>query len=279
VRVAPAARLIHALHYTQELRLMIASIRHSLVSLMWALLLLGAVVVFYALALQQTVQAQIESDRTKLTPRLVEYYGSLPRSMLSVFLAISGGADWQDVVEPLEEISKWYVVAFSLFVAVLIFGLLNILAAIFVERSCLVRHNSAVSQIREILETTCFQTKGVLSAMELEDILHDAGFVSHLKLLSLDVCEVRGLYRLLDSERTGSVPTQDFMAALMRLTGNARSIDIATMYYENKRILALVFSLVKTIEDNISGPETPRHERQPAERGARPSWGRSCDDS
>merc|ERR1719464_1702594 len=56
--------------------------------------------------------------------------------MFSLVLAISGGADWKDLVAPLSEISSLYTFLYSFFVLFVIMGVLNVLTSAFVQRAC-----------------------------------------------------------------------------------------------------------------------------------------------
>eukprot|EP00971_Amphidinium_carterae_P259720 5153229-Amphidinium_carterae.1 len=62
-----------------------------------------------------------------------EYYGTLGSSLLTLFMSISGGADWSDLVQPLAQFSKAYVLIYVLYVSFVVFGVMNVLTAIFVE--------------------------------------------------------------------------------------------------------------------------------------------------
>merc|ERR1719433_1732829 len=55
--------------------------------------------------------------------------------MVSLFMAISGGMDWKDMAVPVTDYSDWYIGIFIVYISFVIFGVLNILTAIFVESS------------------------------------------------------------------------------------------------------------------------------------------------
>ncbi len=45
------------------------------------------------------------------------YFGSLGRTMLTLFMSITGGVSWEDVVQVLRETSSFYVILFVVYVA------------------------------------------------------------------------------------------------------------------------------------------------------------------
>mmetsp|Transcript_118861 Transcript_118861/g.222189 ORF Transcript_118861/g.222189 Transcript_118861/m.222189 type:complete len:91 (-) Transcript_118861:130-402(-) len=46
-----------------------------------------------------------------------------------------------------------------------------------------------------------------------------------------------GLFKLLDIDGSGAVGIEEFVIGCMRLKGSAKSIDLATLMYENKRMV------------------------------------------
>lgn len=267
MRAFRAVRVLRTARYVRELRLMVSSISCSLYSIFWSIVLLCLVLLFFAMAVQQTVQAELEADGlSHVHPDLLQYYRSLPISMLSLFMAISGGCDWKDLLEPLAEISRVYMVIFTLFVTFLLFGMLNILTAIFVESTCKLaevdadlvikehmdRDNSAMNKIRNFLRTADVDGSGTISQSEFESRLDDPAFKAQLQLCDLNIHEARGIFQLLDVNEQGDVGIEEFVYGLMRLKGGAKQVDIATMMYENKRVLSKIVELMEATEANFA---------------------------
>jgi len=251
LRAIRAARIIRTVHHVRELRLMVASIFCSLGSLTWALVLLVLVLFLQAMCLMQTLQAHLENNPVELEhPGLLKYYGSLGSTMLSLFMAITGGINWIELIQPLQTISEWYIVAFVLYVTFVLLGMLNILTAVFVESTNKIaevdaelvvqeqieRDNSALNQMRVFFEEADLDGSGSITADEFEAKLSDEKCSAQLQLLDLDVWTVRGLFRLLDMDECG-VHIEELVYAMMRLRGSAKAVDVATLLYENKRIV------------------------------------------
>merc|ERR1719326_2539993 len=65
---------------------------------------------------------------------LTRYYGSLARSMLTLFEAISGGVDWDELVVPLiDDISPFCAVLFVMYIAFCTLAMLNVVTGVFVD--------------------------------------------------------------------------------------------------------------------------------------------------
>merc|ERR1712224_925567 len=64
---------------------------------------------------------------------LRRYWGSLPRSMYTLYKSISGGVDWENAVSPLASISPMLVVCFNVFLAFTVFAVLNVVVGVFCQ--------------------------------------------------------------------------------------------------------------------------------------------------
>merc|ERR1719401_2868019 len=105
--------------------------------------------------------------------------------MVSLFMAVTGGADWAEMAKPVTDYSDWYIIMFILYIAFAIFGVLNILTAIFVESSSRIAdvdrdlviqehiqdENSTMQALRRILHDACNDADcedGMITKEELE---------------------------------------------------------------------------------------------------------------
>ena len=53
-----------------------------------------------------------------------EYFAGLPVTMLSLFMSISGGVSWENVIAPLKEVSLVWVVVYLFYISFLDFELI-----------------------------------------------------------------------------------------------------------------------------------------------------------
>uniref|UniRef100_A0A7S1M2X7 EF-hand domain-containing protein n=1 Tax=Alexandrium catenella TaxID=2925 RepID=A0A7S1M2X7_ALECA len=249
---------------------MVASILSSLVSLVWAFLVLFGILYLCALGIMQTLQSHIYNEGTGIiTDSVVELWGSMPMAMLTLFMAISGGADWQDLLEPLRNISRWYIVIFVAYVLFVVVGVMNILTAIFVEsasqianidrdlviQGAMMQEKATMNNIRKIIRMAVGKTftaggsPNLITYGQLESLLDDPDTVAHFKVMGLDVTEARGLFQLLDVDEMKEVDIEEFVTGMMRLKGNAKGTDVAAVMYENKRIIVRLSAFMRYVED------------------------------
>merc|ERR1719401_1875834 len=104
---------------------------------------------------------------TELEP-LTILYGNMYRTIMTLFLGISGGNDWAELAEPLAQISWVYVVLWIFYIVFMLFGVLNILTGVFVDLAMQAAQqdrdiaiqtqseetDSYIDQIREVFEAS-----------------------------------------------------------------------------------------------------------------------------
>jgi len=256
LRVMRAARALRTVRHFTELRLMVMSIISTLASLFWAFVLLLLVLYLVALGITQIVEHHVRQDEELLDadPQLkmdmFEMYGSVGDSILTLFKSISGGADWQELVYPLVAMNKAYVLIYVVYISFMVFGVTNVLTAIFVESASQVasidqdlaiqdqlrRDKSTINRIKTMFIEADKDGSGLITLGELERLLDDPKYIWAMRLIGVDVSESKGLFRLLDVNEMEAVNIDEFVTGMMRLKGGAKGVDLATLIYDHKRM-------------------------------------------
>merc|ERR1712176_1517551 len=72
----------------------------------------------------------------KAGPDIIQWFGCLDRTMLTLFEAITSGVSWDEALQPLmTEISPWMAPFFCFYVALCLFAMMNVVTGVFVEQA------------------------------------------------------------------------------------------------------------------------------------------------
>merc|ERR1712032_1431139 len=113
---------------------------------------------------------------------------------------------------------------------------------------------SYMFNMRQIFERADKDNSGSLSWEEFERHLRDERMLSYFALLGLDALEAKNLFRILDVDSSNDVNIDEFLIGCFRLKGHAKQLDLATLMYENKKMIGrLARFMTYTVEefDNI----------------------------
>merc|ERR1719456_593943 len=183
--------------------------------------------------------------------------------MVSLFMSISGGRDWHEffvALDSIDYVSGW---AFIIYIFFVVFGVLNVVTGAFVDSMRLVsqRDNELVieqelkkevefkTEVKSIFEEADADDSGTLSWDEFESHLMNDRVRAYFASLELDISEARALFVLLDVEETDEVPIEKFINGCLRMRGDAKSIDVNMILYENEKMLCKLTSFTDYAEE------------------------------
>lgn len=248
LRLLRVARLLHLL---SELRKLIVSIVDSLKSVMWSFGLL--IMIMYVVGVYFTQAVTAYKVNRKDAPHveiLEDLYGTLEKSMRTLFEAISSGMSWRDAVNPLAVTGPFSVACFFGYVAFTIFVVLNVVTGVFVgsatEKANENTRTVLMFQLRELFRKADNDQSGVMNWEKFLCNLQDGNLQTYLKALDLDQREAYDLFLLLDSDESDALDEVEFVNGCLQLHGNAKAIDLATLARE-------VSQHVRTFNENAIG--------------------------
>merc|ERR1711957_192859 len=73
--------------------------------------------------------------------------------------------------------------------------------------------------------------------------------------LELDVSQARALFMLLDVDETNEVELEEFIGGCMRMKGDAKSIDVNMLLYENEKMITIMANFVSFCEEKFASLE------------------------
>eukprot|EP00435_Cladocopium_sp_Y103_P019007 s587_g4.t1 len=135
-RAIRSIRIIRVFRYIADLRTLVVSITATMSSLFWTLVLLLLIFYAFAIVITQLVAEHcrfifLESaGQNQCNAELFVYWRSLPDSMLTLFMTVAQGIDWQIAMKPLFEVSSFAVFCMLLYVIITVFAILNVVTGV-----------------------------------------------------------------------------------------------------------------------------------------------------
>lgn len=267
LRIARTLRAVKALSVLQDLRLMIESIMHSTRLFVWAFLLTLLLIYIFAIIFAVAICQQALTTDDDMPEVIIPGRGSVLLQVMTIlFETLFGGTSWSEFSRPLARISKGYEFLFMAFVMLSHLVLLNVVTGVVVQGSLtaasqdrdlviheqFTRDGSYVRELSRLFEEADLDNGGKLTLDELECFLQDPQVIAFLKGLDVNVGEALGLFNLLDSNNDGAVDAEEFTLGCMRLKGPAKHVDIATLLFENKKLIATMTTKFTDVMNAIS---------------------------
>mmetsp|Transcript_5657 Transcript_5657/g.21411 ORF Transcript_5657/g.21411 Transcript_5657/m.21411 type:complete len:700 (-) Transcript_5657:425-2524(-) len=234
LRAVRVVRVLHVMRFTEELRMLVGCVVYSLRSFFWASVLLSLIIYVASLSLTQMVLVYfIENQQGDDTGslELMRLYGTLPQSLLSIFLGLTGGLDWHELVDPLiVHISPALGVLFCLYMAFALLAVLNVVTATFVEgvtkRAAHVKEIQKMRDASRLFRHLDLDNSGYISFEEIADHLESPEVQSFFQSIDVDTGQARSLFNLLDADGSGIIEFQEFLSGCVRLQGPAKASDL-----------------------------------------------------
>jgi len=265
-RMARALRFVRILKLFPSLRVLVRTIAVSVGSLIWSMVILFIFGLVGAMILCQTVQDFIaDTSLPESTRRWVDdNYGTSTKAAWSVFELTMSGC-WPNYSSVLiHDVSSWYAVFFALYVAVVVFAVIRIITALFLKDTLQVAASDAESIVASKMKQRMDYAKklaaffreadtshdGTLSKEEFVQVLSNKKVAAYLSALEIEIHEIEALYQMLCDE-SGSISFPSFLTGVMRMKGQARSMDLISVSMDAKKILERCDSLVRILTETL----------------------------
>jgi len=252
LRLTRTLRVMRVMILFRPLRVLASTFIASIGALFWSMILLMILKFIGGLLLAQSLHSFILDETKDLEDRIWmnAYYGSAAKAVYSMFeLTHSGG--WPTYARPVVEKVSWYYAAFFMsYVTLVIFAIIRIITAIFLKETLATAAGDAalavqekvrskeqyVSRLEEIFLEADDDGNGVITRSEMDRAVNNPVVLHYLSILEIEVHEVEPLFDLLD-DGDGQVTIKEFCQGVMRLKGQARSLDVISIMHDANIIM------------------------------------------
>lgn len=245
IRIIRLFRAIRGAAVLMPLRLMITCMINCMPSLLWATLVVLLMMYFFAILFMQAAQGYVVIGNVAppIVEELEQYYRNLPTTMLSLFMAVTGGTDWGDVRRPMAAIHWTWGLCFILYVFFTILGVFNVLIGLFVDRafdSSKMDKDIVLQAENERTETFMREVKQMFLEMDTDDVGYitkeqflsaqdDSRMMSYMQMHQLNMIEPTFFFQMLDKDGSNSINLEELIVGMMRFGGQARASDVMTL--------------------------------------------------
>lgn len=261
LRIVRSFRIIRMFKVFKDLRIMLAGVVYSLRSLVWAGLLLSAIMYLTAVCLGQYASEEIaiktldpsEGVLSKeVYDALQKYYGSLFLIVYTLFTSICGGVDWADAADPMMKLGTPLGLVFIFYISFAILCVLNIITGVFVENANrltakddemvllenMEKRKVWFEEVAELFRAADKDGSGRLDGKEFAVKMKDYRMQAWLQKIGVQVesYSAEGLFALLDFDGDGWLDLDEFAVALQSVHGPARSIDLAKVNKDTRQL-------------------------------------------
>ncbi|CAE6958224.1 NaCP60E [Symbiodinium sp. CCMP2592] len=262
-RLLRVARILRVVRFFSDLRVMVNGIKASSRALLWSIVLLSLVTYLFGVTFMQLSRAHLEETGAP-GGLLLDHYGTLSRSILTLFMTISGGMLWKEALTPLSEIHWLLDLIFLIYIFCTVFCCLNVMTGIFVEAAQVTKKTdeSVVQQelqkerkqwladVAELFYRVDADSSGDVTKKEFCSQLYTERVQMLFRKLGIvsDGYTPSELWDLLDVAQSGAIVQADFAHAIRQMMGNGRAIDIYRLKKDLRTISRQVGDLNKTMQ-------------------------------
>merc|ERR1711920_599474 len=240
---------------------------HTLKTVFWALLLV--LMIIYSFGIAFTVGVSDELHASQDSPNFMElelFWGTLPRSMFTLFKSISGGVSWHQAVMPLSDAGWMYVALFVLYIMFSVFAVLNVVTGVFCQSAIenaqndkdvatlasITNHDEMRQKLHDLFNEMDEDSSGLLTLDVLETTLLQRNSQAYLQSLGIDVTSAWNLLKLLDVNRDGTVDLEEFVLGCMALRGDAKAIHVAMLSHDLGDMMQMMEEFMTDAEKKLT---------------------------
>lgn len=272
LRIIRSFRLVRVMRYVQQMRLTMLCLMNCVAPLFWTVLCLFLILFVFAMNFLSAVAsffAEASPDDAGRVARLKTTFGSFGDTMVSLFVAITGGDDWLHYYTALFDMHWVYGVLFLIYITCLVFGVLNVFTAIFVDVSLKKAQNDNEVQVNVEKERKAKMMRDFLKLFRQVDE-DNTGEVtqeewlefceredSHLIFSMMGIPEDKAvfIFETMDIDGSRSLGVQEFIKGMM-LIHDSGPVDLDTMMHSNKKLAATVNHIA---DDLMAGFKELKH--------------------
>jgi len=257
IRMLKMLRVVRVMRFFRVLRMMATSIAGSMMTLLWSILMLSLMMYIFGLCFLQIISGFLADTKDRpLEEATLEaiklYWNNVPQAIITLYYAVTGGADWEILAVPIREAGEYYFFLFLFYIAFTAFAVLNVLTGLYVDNATKISEmdNESVEEELDVHRRTkafkdfIVEKEGhpeglhqrpilrwsTLEANQDEDEVLD--FLGIADLESVEEC--RKTFDRLDTDITGKVELDIFVNGILESQVPSMKLEMMSLASETK---------------------------------------------
>jgi len=260
LRMARMLRIIRVVKFFRDLRVMVSAIVSTFKVAGWAVVLLMFAIYLFGTALAQLSAEEIIDNGGD--EELLHYFGSLPRSLLALYMTVAGGCDWENAYWALYDVGPAAVMTFMIYILFASFCVMNVIIGIFchnaaeafeqdldkVMESRLKAKKTYVDCLVELFHAFDDDGSNIVSLAEFEQGIEEPKVQQTLRALDIERRDALALFSMLD-EKSAGVNIDEFVTGCINLRGQAKTIHVEACRLNTQRLTKQVDQIADVLND------------------------------
>jgi hypothetical protein len=291
--IAKVGRMMPVLRWVGfgELALMTSQVMGSIASLVWCLVLLAFITFIFAVYF---MQAFIDNHYTAEDSAMIaSKWNTVSQSMLTLLMTTTGGVDWADTYNELKMLSGLNRAMFLTYVLFSLIAIWNIITSTFVNKALKLGQQDSEAMamedrlnalkdekmLKKLLMKADADHNKEIDSEEFDHFVANPEFKAFLESKGIDIKEAATFFQMLceasENSQEKRVDIHAIASCILRVKGQATSIDLYTMRYEirsmmkaQSKALHRLQTLVAADYQAVGSPFDPepigQHERKDA---------------
>eukprot|EP00929_Paragymnodinium_shiwhaense_P095549 TRINITY_DN5673_c0_g2_i2.p1 TRINITY_DN5673_c0_g2~~TRINITY_DN5673_c0_g2_i2.p1 ORF type:complete len:551 (+),score=87.02 TRINITY_DN5673_c0_g2_i2:66-1655(+) len=235
LRLLRIVRLFRVVRLVDDMQRIVSSIANSLPSLAYVMILLAILIYLFSVVFTQMTLMHVAADDPQLE-ELMHFFGSIPRTSLTLYESIFGGLDWDEPAQLLINcLSPMACLLFTVYIAFCLIALTNVVTGVFVDKALRAAHEAEQEVLCNQVANIFFNEEDPTQQISWEIFeakLRGDHLADYFKAIDIDSAEARNLFTLLDTDNSGGVDCAELVNGLLRLRGNAGALEVSLMMRE-----------------------------------------------
>jgi len=262
-------RMVRLMRLFRQLRLILNSILGSMNSMLWSVCLVVTITACLGICFVQASTEFLQHNEVsgELHDEIFVWWGSVPKAMLSMYMASFSGEDWRKIADPLMHMgSGVFYGIFLLYIGFFHCVIANTLTSLFVEATItnadtdqqqlilleLENKEKYIKMLRQWFRAIDKVNSGRVSMAQFTENMHSPEMFAFASRMGIEITDIRQFFAVLTNNGTKPVDLETFVVGCIKLKGAAKSMDLMDLMFCHRQLNAQNSEFIRYCEGEFN---------------------------